>query len=442
MSHPISDAQFAELWNNTDNFPNIRSIANYTNQSYDAVKSRAKRIKVKIQLENLPLKLVDRSGTGTTQALIPEMRAQFFPEMTAQDLIEILRRVAFENPNQQISRDGFRAETGVSDSTWNRHFGTFHEFRRQAGLELSRSQHQLERNIARHVSADHYRDFNSRTELGAKYKRNHGTRLRTIVSGSDLHDIEIDPFYLRIFIEACRMVQPDIICLAGDIFDLPEFGKFAVDPREWDVVGRIKFVHENLLEPLREVCPNSQIDFVEGNHEFRLLRHLADATPALKAVLSDLLGLTVPMILGLDKYEVNYIARGDLAAFSKQDQHKEVEKSYVIYDETVLVHHHPHARNWGLPGWNGHHHAWKVFHEKNALTGAYQWVQLGCGHRLRASYAEGEYWSQGFNICHYNPSSKSVNHEYVNVTDMAIVGGTYFYREPKELIGEYSRRAV
>jgi hypothetical protein len=35
----------------------------------------------------------------------------------------------------------------------------------------------------------------------------------------------------------------------GDIFDLPEFGKYGVDPREWDVVGRIKFAHENILAP-------------------------------------------------------------------------------------------------------------------------------------------------------------------------------------------------
>jgi len=256
---------------------------------------------------------------------------------------------------------------------------------------------------------------------------------------SDLHDIECDPFFLRTFIEACRIIQPDVINFGGDIFDLAEFGKFSVDPREWDVVGRIRYVHDYIFRPIREACPNTQIDFVEGNHEYRLLRHLADASPALKAVLSDLLGLTVPKLLGLDQFEINYIAKADLAAFNKGSQKKEVEKSYKIYDDSVLVHHHPHAAKWGLPGWNGHHHHWIVLNKKSALRGSYQWMQLGCGHQLRASYAEGEFWNMGFQICHLNTFSGSVNMEYITVTDIACVGGIYFHRQPEEMVGLYGK---
>lgn len=440
MPEPLNAEQFAALWNDTDNFPTIRSITEHTGHTYQAIKSKAAKIRRRAQEgKNVPI-LVDRSQVPHDIPLLPEMQNRFVADMTKEDLVGILRDLQMANPGKNITRLFFRQETNIADSTWNRFFGTFSEFRRQAGIDMRRSQHALEKDIARHVASDHYRDFNERHEYGSKYKKNHNTRVSTIVGLADLHDQDIDPFYLRVAIEACRMIQPDVINLGGDIFDLPEFGRFAVDPREWDVVGRIKYVHDNILAPLREACPDSQIDFVEGNHEFRLLRHLADATPALKAVLSDLLGLTVPKILGLDQFEVNYIAKGDLAAFSKADQKKEVEKSYVIYDNTVLVHHHPHARSWGMPGWNGHHHHWKVFHQKSAIFGPYQWVQLGCGHRARADYAEGEFWSLGFNICHYNKDTKSVLHEYVNVTDMACVGGLYFYRNEDEMIGEFAKR--
>ena len=101
---------------------------------------------------------------------------------------------------------------------------------------------------------------------------------------------------------------------------------------------------------------------------------------------------------------------------------KEIEKSYVIYNDAVLVHHHPHAKNWGLAGWNGHHHNGLTSRTKSALKGSLPWLQLGCGHRLRASYAEGEFWSLGFNICHLNTETKTVINEVVDVTDIACVG--------------------
>lgn len=430
---PLNDEAFIQIWNDLDNFPTIRSLAHYTGRSYEAVRSRARRLRLRSDIE-----IIDRTGTGTTQPLIPEMKARFYPDMSEADLIALLRRTQADVGDAHITRNQFRHRTGVSDSTWNRYFGTFLEFRRQAGLELNRNQHALERQIAKHVSVDVYRDFNSRHELDTKYLRDSHSKIKTMIVASDLHDEEIDPFYLRVLLTAIKMVRPDTVCLAGDILDLPEFGKFNVDPREWDVSGRIRYAQDNILSPIRQAAPDAQIDYIEGNHEYRLLRHLADATPALKTVLSDLLGLTVSNIFGLDAFEINYIAKADLAAFNKADQRKEVERSYKVYDGAFLVHHHPHARSWGLPGVNGHHHSWKVFHEKNVMLGAYQWLQLGCGHRLRASFCEGEFWSMGFDIVHINTETKSVTHEYINVSDIAVIGGMYLYRTGEEKINNFS----
>ena len=437
MGRQVSDDAFVTIWNNVNNFPSVQSIAAYLGKSYASVRGRARRLKARGDLV-----LINRGGTNPSQALIPEMRAEFFPHMTADELIERLRALQLEVTDKHITRTAFRKETGISDSTWNRYFGTFLEFRRQAGLELSRSQHGLERQIAKHVAADIYRELNARSELGNKYDRRHNNKIHTMIVASDLHDEEVDPFYMRTLLAAIRMVQPDTVVLGGDILDLPEFGRFTTDPREWDAVGRIQFAQENIFGPIREATGDGQIDYIEGNHEYRLLRHLADQSPALKVVLSDLLGLTVSKIFGLDDYEINYVAKADLAAFNKASQLKEVQKSYKIYEDAFLFHHHPHARGWGLPGANGHHHSWKVFHQKNALRGAYQWLQLGCGHRLKASYCEGEFWSMGFDIVHINTQTKAVNHEYVNVTDLAVVGGMYLQRREDEMPAGCSLQAA
>lgn len=372
-----------------------------------------------------------------------EDSSRFMEHWGPQECIDELRRIASIDEDKVVTRNYFRTHSNISESTWNRYFGTFLEFKRQAGITLSRQQHQLERHIAKHASVDHYRQLNiERQDWGDAYVRENNKRFKTILTCSDLHDIEIDPFYLRVLIDTAERVQPDVISLVGDIFDLPEFGKYGVDPREWDVVGRIKFAHERILAPLREACPDAQIDFIEGNHEARLLRQLADATPALRAVLSDLHGFTVAKLLGLEQFEINYIAKADLAAFTKRDFEKELSSNYKVYWDTVLCHHFPHARNMGLPGVNGHHHKHQVWSEFNPVYGAYEWHQLGAGHKRSASYCEGERWHNGFALINVDTQTRSTCFDYVSVTDFAVAGGKWHYRNPSEFDASVPARII
>ncbi len=362
-------------------------------------------------------------------APLSEDASRFREDWTAEDCIAELRRLVDEHPDAVLSRNFVRVNSAMSESTWNRYFGTFEEFKRSAGVKLSRQQHSLERKIAKHASVDHYRAMNvQRAAYEGAYDRESGRRFKVLLRASDLHDIECDEFFLSVLIDVAKRVQPDVICLNGDVFDLPEFGKYQVDPRVWDVVGRIKHVHERILSPLREACPAAQIDLVEGNHEFRLLRHLADATPAMRAILADLHGMTVGQLLGLDKYEVNYHAKGDLAAYRERDIRAEVAQSYKVYWNAVLAYHFPDGKKYRLPGFSGHHHAWGVEHLYSAERGAYQWVHGGCGHVRDASYTDGTRWQLEFGLCHVDTQTGAVAHECIPVGDFAVAGGKYYDR--------------
>lgn len=364
------------------------------------------------------------------KAPLSESVAKQHYDWTEEQCLSELRRIAELDPKKVVTRNYFRNHSKISESTWNRYFGTFSEYKRKANIILSRQQHKLEQEIAKHASVDHYRELNKeREEWGAKYRRVRNGRWQTVMVISDLHDIMVDRFYLSTIIATAKRVMPDIIALGGDIFDLTEFGRFTVDPREWDVVGRIKFVHEKILGSLRKACPDAQMDFIEGNHEFRLLRHMADATPALMTVLSDLHGFTIPKLLGLERFEINYVAKGDLAAYRVTDIKKEVSRSYKTYFDCFIVHHFPSGKNLGLSGCNGHHHKWQTWSEYHELHGSYQWTQLGCGHVCDASYADGLKWNNGFLLAHIDTQSKAVNHEYISITDQAVVGGKFYYRE-------------
>jgi hypothetical protein len=351
---------------------------------------------------------------------------------TKQQALADIEIIAAANESGTVTRSQYREQGKFSTFEIDSLFGSFTEFKRQAGLMPTRLQIQLQGQVAKHVSFDEIRKLNiDRADYGDRYLKPSGKRFQSLVVASDLHDEDLDPFVRRVLIDTVKRLQPDIICLGGDVFDLPEFGKYTVDPRTWNVVGRIKAVHD-FLEELREAAPDAQIDMIEGNHEYRLLRHLGEASPAIRAVLSDIHGMTVGSLLGLDKYEVRYIARGDLAAWTKSDCRREIRKNYEVYHDTFLVDHFPDGIKRGLAGCNGHHHKFEARSFYSALRGPSMWLQLGCGHRRGAEYCDGHHWNMGFLIAHIDTERNLVSQNYVPVGDHAEVGGKFYFRGESE----------
>jgi len=352
---------------------------------------------------------------------------------TKEQAVADIQRLAALTDHGNVSRSTYRDQGKFSTWEIDSLFGNFTEFKRQAGIMLTRHQSQLQGQVAKFTSLDDMRKLNiDRADYGNKYEKPTGKRFQTVMVATDIHDKEVDRFWLRVFIDTAARLQPDIIVLGGDLFDLPEFGKYPVDPRSWDVVGRMQFVHNNVLAPLREVCPDAQMDLIEGNHEYRLLRHLAEATPALRAVLSDLHSMTVGGLLGLDKYEVRYVARGDLGVWTKGDMNKQIARNYEVYFNTLLVDHFPSGIKKGLSGFNGHHHKFEATSFYSHLRGPSMWMQLGSGHHLGAEYCDGEMWNMGFAISHIDTENNRVAMNYVPISDFAEVGGKFYMREDSE----------
>ena len=427
-----ADLLFASVYNDKAKFPSTSHVAAKLSMAVQSVKNRATELR-KLALKNKKFPAII---SRVIHADVPfsEDESRFEKDFLAEDCIAELRRIVEAFPDQVISRNFFRVHSTISESTWNRHFGTFLEFKRQANIILSRSQHKHERNIAKHASVDHYRALSSeRLDWGEKYLRPTDKRFQMGLFCSDLHDKEIDPFYLRVLLDVAKRAQPDLVSFVGDVYDLPEFGKYAIDPREWDPVGRIRFANDNIMRPMREAVPNAQIDVIEGNHEFRLLRHMADATPALKAVLADLHGMTVQKFFKLDELEINWVGKADFAVYTEKDLQNELKNNYRVYWDCFLAHHFPDARSMGMPGVNGHHHSHQVWSMFNPIFGAYEWHQMGAGHKRDASYCKGEKWHNGFTLVHCDTKTKSVNFEYVPISDFASVGGKLYIREEYEV---------
>lgn len=336
--------------------------------------------------------------------------------------------------NRTVGQKLYREEGSVPDSVYVALFGTFQEFRRQAGLIPTRAQNTIRNAIARSAASDSLQRIRrERLDYGSTYAKDRGGRHRTLIACSDLHDKDCDPFLRRVLIDSIKRIQPEIIVSNGDHWDVPEFGKYFVDPREFDLVGRLQ-AGLDIFKDMREAAPDAQIDLIEGNHEARIIKHMSENSPPTMALLSDFHGMSMRELFRLDEFQINYVAAFDLAAYSDPQIRREVRKNSRVYWNSVLAHHFPDGRSRGIPGFNGHHHQHIVWSEYSQDRGSYEWHQLGAGHMRDATYCDGAKWANGFVIVNVDTESRDVHFDYCKVgTTMSIVGGQRYERTQAEM---------
>lgn len=343
-----------------------------------------------------------------------------------EQLIEQLRLLNLNNPTRNIIRKH------INEYDYLREFGTFTEFKRQAGLLNLKSHNRYNNAIANNASTKTQVATTLTQELRSynnNYTRPDTSRFQSIVIGSDYHSHDHCPFTRAVFLDAIERIQPTTVVLLGDFFDCYEFSSYTKDPRKLDLVGEFACIHK-LLSDIRKAAPECEIDFISGNHEHRLLKHIANEAPFVQQLLADVHGFSFGKLLGLDDHEVNFISKGDIFAHTNSAIKREVTQNYLIKHDALMFNHFPDGIHYGIPGMNGHHHSYKVQHLYNVTYGAYNWVQLGCMCIRDASYCDGLKWQTGFMIAHVDTHTKATAMEYIDTTsDHAVVGGQFYTRD-------------
>ena len=365
-------------------------------------------------------------------ALLSEKTKKYDPLATENEVVADIRRVQEEYPTKHITRNFYRIYGKYSDGTWSKFFGTWLEARRQAGLELNRFQQGVERDVAKHAHLDIYRQFQKNEIdpwMGAYIKPDNRSRFKTVMVCSDLHDKQLDPFCWSVFLDTAARVKPDHIVLAGDIFDAAEFSKYDQDPRQYSIKESFTFVKEKIFAPLRDVCPNTEITMLVGNHDIRLLKYLANKSPHMRVLLSDILGLTLADLLGLSKYNINLVSRFDLAAFTPAETREEIKRNFMVLYDCLVIDHHG-VGTFGMSGCSGHTHRIDMKGSANLLRGPLAWVTMGAMCYLDMEYVERLNKShQSFLIWHVDTETKQCQPEHCIFTDkMICVSGKYYTR--------------
>ena len=376
------------------------------------------------------LRLGKRSSQSTQdeeEDIHIEQIAKYY-DMTYDECIQSLTKIVDEYPHKIITRNFYRNETLIADSSWTKYFGTFDEFKRQARVIGTREVQKLERHIAKHASQDHLsRLTDEKQSYEGKYEKpSNGNRFKTIIKVSDTHGNNICPFYRKVVLATIKEIQPDIICHQGDAYEMSEFSQYTVDPREWDIVSDIQ-AGNDFFRDIRLAAPHAQIDFIESNHDYRLLRHLAEATPAMRAILSDLHGFTFASLLKIDQYKINYIGRSNLKAFSKRDIKTELGKNWKVYYDCSFVSHGHEKEIPNMHGTIGHTHKYKVIYGYDHVRGAYGIHYLGYGATHGDEYTNQGKYQKGFMIETIDTLTKKVYPQYIDLTNgFCNVAGKYY----------------
>lgn len=105
------------------------------------------------------------------------------------------------------------------------------------------------------------------------------TRLRKVAFLPDCHRPYHSVHAWHLFIRCMEWWKPDTLVVLGDLADFYMLSRFSKDPKRVDFEAEVEDVN-GALDQLDRLGASQKI-FLEGNHEYRLVRYLQDKAPQL-----------------------------------------------------------------------------------------------------------------------------------------------------------------
>lgn len=381
--------------------------------------------------------------------VVPKLKYGGF---SREELIEEIKRIADDHDGRMSARL-FGEMSQIPIEYLYGIFGNFAEATKQAGLRETTAEARTRTALARIAAAEQIKPHIEKLRIaGAAYDRWASVKTREIhmLVISDTHDLWMDPLVKRAFLEEAASGQYHHIILNGDIYDMYEVSRYPTSP-QWVMFKAARDFNRQFLTELREAAPDAQIDLIEGNHEFRLIKKCIEI-PAMGETLG-LTGFDLPRLLGFDALEINYVGVKDLSLPEKQKwmSTNEAPQGKVYYKAFLATHLPNFYKKAGMPGTHGHTHKFQAIPSWSATHGNHHWWVTGAGCIRKAEYARGGtmLWNSGFMTVVIN---RAKDPAYVKAqwhqADMDIrVNGKTYYRTEEEQVGsddvvEYNRRIV
>jgi len=137
-------------------------------------------------------------------------------------------------------------------------------------------------------------------------------KLEKILIVSDTHRPYHNKKAWALMLRAAKEFKPDTVVIMGDYADFFDVSSHSKSPeRRFQLAEEIADVKVGLQE-LKDLGASRQI-FIEGNHENRLVRYLADKAPELFKLIN------IPDILELKKFDFEYVPYKEYTTIGKMN---------------------------------------------------------------------------------------------------------------------------
>lgn len=222
---------------------------------------------------------------------------------------------------------------------------------------------------------------------------------------SDIHIPYHDQKALSVAIKYLEDLVPDDIILNGDIIDNYNCSSYGKDPNRLHTLQDELNETKDFLKHLRNLFPSANIIFLEGNHETRLQRRMADKAEEF----GTLEALAIEELIDAKKHNVTYldskqqISLGDLEIFHgsivRSESGASARSHHAVTGGSLLM---------------GHTHRMGVYYKTNKY-GTHIAVENGFLGRMDFEYADRPNWQQGFTTVSYCEDGRfSVRQHFIN----------------------------
>ena len=230
----------------------------------------------------------------------------------------------------------------------------------------------------------------------------------TVLWVSDHHVPYHDVKAIKGTIDLAKDIQPDKIIFGGDVVDFYQVSSFDKDVnRAFKLQQDVDKGHEMLLQ-YRCACPDTEMIYLEGNHEVRMKRYLKK-----NPELSGIRALTVPALLELDELDIEY--RDNLFYKGFLFKHGDYTNKYHANKELEVE---------GISGMAGHNHRNQMM-ARSDRRGDRAWYSVGhLSDVAKQDYMSNKAvnWQQGIAIIHFKKRSKRFH-----VTSIPLSSSKFIY---------------
>lgn len=356
-------------------------------------------------------------------------------------LIAEINRVADKLGGRAPARWEYRIHGRISERKILNEFGGWSHAVAESGLNPKRRPRQTKETRAyeKHIrDYDYYRhaELSFKQEIQpwmGKYEKKHNGLVH-IVWAADFHSIWVDPFCLRIFLDYIKRVQPDIVALVGDVVDFYLISAYKKDPSRADTLqDELDFTVDKILSQVRKACPNAQIDYFMGNHEWRLFKYLCSDARGL----ASLRCLQISSLLDFEKYKINLIARQTFTTLKSDKQFRNWKRYFDLFYLTHGARATKYCAagelaGYKLSGASAHTHRNQSYAEGDPM-GVKRWTTMGCMCRLDSGeeYVDGIItWQNGFGETFIDTKKRTVLSHHFDINNgFAAVAGVYYSKQ-------------